>query len=119
MALVKSPLSQIPRPALYGLVPLIVFVAVGIGCVLGSYWLLLEPSRLRVEQLQAAYEEARQVHEKRVAAKQVQGLVRSSQRDLEKLWETSYAIYTTRKILRDEVRHLENSGILKASNAKL
>ena len=88
MALVKSPLSQIPRPALYGLVPLIVFVAVGIGCVLGSYWLLLEPSRLRVEQLQAAYEEARQVHEKRVAAKQVQGLVRSSQRDLEKLWET-------------------------------
>ena len=88
MALVKSPLSQIPRPALYGLVPLIVFVAVGIGCVLGSYWLLLEPSRLRVEQLQAAYEEARQVHGKRVAAKQVQGLVRSSQRDLEKLWET-------------------------------
>lgn len=88
MALVKSPLPQIPRPALYGLIPLMAFVAVGISCVLGSYWLLLEPSRSRVDNLQAAYEEARQAHGKRVAAKQVQGLVRDSQRDLEKLWET-------------------------------
>ena len=88
MALVKSPFSQIPRPALYGLIPLIAFVAVGIGCVLGSYWLLLEPSRSRVETLQATYEEAGQAHGKRVASKQVQELVRRSQRDLEKLWET-------------------------------
>jgi Tfp pilus assembly protein PilO len=88
MALVNSPLSQIPRPTLYGLIPLMAFVAVGIGCVLGSYWLLLEPSRSRVETLQAAYDEARQAHGKRVAAKQVQGLVRGSQRDLDKLWET-------------------------------
>jgi len=88
MALIKSPLPQIPRPALYGLIPLVAFVAVGIGCVLGSYWLLLEPSRSRVDRLQAAYEEARQAHGKRVAAKQVQGLVRDSQRDLENLWKT-------------------------------
>jgi Tfp pilus assembly protein PilO len=88
MTLVKSPLSQIPQPALYGLVPLMAFVAVGIGCVLGSYWLLLEPSRSRVETLQAAYEEARQAHGKRVTANRVQGLVRDSQRDLEKLWQT-------------------------------
>jgi Tfp pilus assembly protein PilO len=88
MALVKSPFSQIPRPALYGLIPLIAFVAIGIGCVLGGYWLLLEPSRSRVETLQVANEEARQAYEKRVAAKQIQGLVRRSQRDLEKLWET-------------------------------
>lgn len=88
MALIKSPLSKIPRPALYGLIPLMAFVAVGIGCLLGSYWLLLEQSRSRVETLQAAYEEARQVHGKRVAAKQVQGQVLRSQRDLEKLWET-------------------------------
>jgi Tfp pilus assembly protein PilO len=88
MALIKSPLSQIPRPTLYGLIPLMAFVAVGIGCVLGSYWLLLEPSRSRVDKLRAAYEEAGQAHGKRVEAKQVQGLVRGSQRDLEKLWET-------------------------------
>jgi Tfp pilus assembly protein PilO len=88
MALVKSPLLQIPRPALHGLIPLMAFVAVGIGCLLGSYWLLLEQSRTRVETLQAAYEEAKQAHGKRVAAKQVQGLVRASQRDLEKLLET-------------------------------
>ena len=88
MTLFKSPFSKIPRPALYGLIPLIAFVAVGIGCVLGSYWLLLEPSRSRVETLEAAYEEAGQAHGKRVASKQVQELVRRSQRDLEKLWET-------------------------------
>lgn len=88
MPLVKSPLSQIPRPALYGLVPLMAFVAVGIGCVLSSYWLALEPSRSRVETLQAAYDAARQANEKRVASKQVQELVRRGQRDLEKLWET-------------------------------
>lgn len=88
MALIKSSFSQIPRPALYGLIPLIVFVAVGIGCVLGSYWLLLEPSRSRVESLEAAYAEAGQAHGKRVASKQVQELVRRSQRDLEKLRET-------------------------------
>jgi len=88
MALVKPPLPQIPRPALYGLIPLVAFVALGIGCVLGSYWLLLEPSRSRIDRLQAAYEEARQAHGKRVAAKRVQGLARNSQRDLEKLWET-------------------------------
>ena len=61
---------------------------VGIGCVLGSYWLLLEPSRSRVEMLQATCDEARQANEKRVASKQVQELVRHGQRDLEKLWET-------------------------------
>lgn len=88
MTLVKSPLSKVPRPALYGLIPLMAFVAVGIGCVLGNYWLLLEPSRSRVDTLQAAYEEARQAHGKRVAAKQVQELVRRSQRDLEVLWAT-------------------------------
>jgi type IV pilus assembly PilO-like protein len=88
MALVRSLLPQIPRPALYGFIPLMAFVAVGIGCVLGSYWLLLEPSRSRLDKSQAAYEEARQAHGKRVAAKQVQGLVRGSQRDLEKFWET-------------------------------
>ena len=88
MTLFKSPFSKIPRPALYGLIPLMAFVAVGIGCVLGSYWLLLEPSRSRVETLQATYEEAGQAHGKRVASKQVQELVRRSQRDLEKLWET-------------------------------
>ena len=63
MALIKSPLSQIPRPTLYGLIPLMAFVAVGIGCVLGSYWLLLEPSRSRVDKLRAAYEEAGQAHD--------------------------------------------------------
>ena len=88
MALVKSPLSKIPRPALYGLAPLMACAAVGIGCVLGSYWLLLEPSRSRVEMLQAAYDEARQAHEKRLASKQVQELVRRGQRDLEQLWKT-------------------------------
>jgi Tfp pilus assembly protein PilO len=88
MTLVKSPLSQIPLPALYGLIPLMAFVAVGIGCVLGSYWLLLEPSRSRVETFQTAYEAAGQAHRKRVANKQVQELVRRSQRDLEKLRET-------------------------------
>ena len=88
MTLVKSPFSKIPRPALYGLIPLMAFVAVGIGCVFGSYWLLLEPSRSRVETLQAAYAEAGQAHGKRVASKQVQELVRRSQRDLEKLRET-------------------------------
>ena len=88
MTLFKSPFSKIPRPALYGLIPLMAFVAVGIGCALGSYWLLLEPSRSRVETLQTAYEEAGQAHGKRVASKQVQELVRRSQRDLEKLWET-------------------------------
>ena len=88
MTLVKSLLSQIPHPALYGLIPLMACVAVGIGCVLGSYWLLLEPSRSRVETLQAAHDEARQANEKRVASKQVQELVRRGQRDLEKLWKT-------------------------------
>jgi hypothetical protein len=88
MALVKSRLSKIPRPALYGLIPLMAFVAVGIGCVFGSYWLLLEPARSRVETLQAAYEEAGNAHRKRVAAKQVQELARRSQHDLETLWET-------------------------------
>jgi hypothetical protein len=88
MTLGKSPLSKIPRPALYGLIPLMAFVAGGIGCVFGSYWLLLEPSRSRVEMLQAAYEEAGNAHGKRVAAKQIQELARRSQRDLEKLWET-------------------------------
>ncbi len=87
MTLVKSPISKIPLLALYGLIPLMAFVAVGIGCVLGSYWLLLQPSRSRVEALQAAYEEAGQAHGKRVASKQVQELVRRSQRDLEKLRE--------------------------------
>ena len=88
MALVKSLLPQIPRPALHGFTPLMAFVALGISCVLGSYWLLLEPSRSRLDKLQATYEEARQAHGNRVAAKQVQGLVRGSQRDLEKFWET-------------------------------
>ena len=88
MTLVKSPFSKIPRPALYGLIPLMAFVAVGIGCALGSYWLLLEPSRSRVETLQAAYEEAGQAHGQRVASKQVQELVRRSQHDLEKLRAT-------------------------------
>lgn len=86
MALVISPISQVPRHALHGLIPLMAFVAAGIGCALGSYWLLLEPSRSRVDTLHTAYEEARQAHAKRVAAKQVQELVRHSQRDLETLW---------------------------------
>jgi Tfp pilus assembly protein PilO len=88
MALVKSPLLQIPRPALHGLVPLLACVAIAISCVLGSYWLLLEPSRSRVETLQASYDEARQVFEKRVASKQTQELVRRGQHDLDQLWET-------------------------------
>lgn len=88
MALVKSSLPWIPRPILHGLIPLTAFVAVGIGCVLGSYWLLLVPSRSHVNTLQAAYDEARQAYEKRVAGKQVQELVRNTQQDLEHLWET-------------------------------
>ena len=72
MILVKSSLTQFPRPALYGLIPLMAFVTVGIGCVIGSYWLLLEPSRSRVETLQASYDEAKQVNDKRVASKRVQ-----------------------------------------------
>ena len=88
MWLLKSPLSQIPRPALYGLIPLMTFVAVGIGCALSSYWLLLDPSQSRVDTLHEAYEEARQAHGKLVAAKQVQELARRSQRDLETIWTT-------------------------------
>ena len=88
MMLVKSPLAQIPRPALHGLIPLMAFVALGIGCVLSSYWLLLEPSQSRVDTLHEAYEGARQAHGKLVAAKRVQELARGSQRDLETLWAT-------------------------------
>lgn len=88
MPLIKLSLSHIPRPALFALLPLLVCVAIGISFVLGSYWLLLEPSRSRVDSVHAAYEEARQAHGKLVAAKQVQELVRQSQRDLDKLWET-------------------------------
>jgi Tfp pilus assembly protein PilO len=88
MTFVKSLLLQIPRSALYGLIPLMTFVAMGIGCVLGSYWLLLEPSRSRADTLQVAYEEAKNAHGKHVAAKQVQDLARRSQRDLGTLWET-------------------------------
>ncbi|HSQ92570.1 MAG TPA: type 4a pilus biogenesis protein PilO [Nitrospiraceae bacterium] len=88
MTLMKLPIPQIPRPALYGLIPLIAFVVVGISCVLGSYWLVLEPSRLRVDKLRTAYEEAGLAHEQRIAAKRVQALVLDSQRDLEKIWET-------------------------------
>lgn len=88
MAFLISPRTQIPRPALHGLIPLMAFVAVGIGCALVSYWLLLEPSQSRVDSLREAYEEARQAHGKLVAAKQVQELARHSQRDLETIWAT-------------------------------
>lgn len=86
MTFVTSPLPKLPRHALYRLIPLMAFVATGIGFALGTYWLLLDPSQSRVTTLHAAFEEARLTHAKRLEAKQVQELVRRSQRDLEALW---------------------------------
>jgi Tfp pilus assembly protein PilO len=88
MAFITLPFPRIPRPAFYGLIPLMASVAIGIACLLGSYWLFLEPSRVRVNTLQATYDDARHVHEKQVASKQTQELVQRGRRDLEKLWET-------------------------------
>ncbi len=79
---------RLSRPAIVGLIPLILLTLFAVGVFIGTYMQLVKPADDRLARAQKAYQQAKVAWDQNHASRQLNERVRDAQKRVDQLWQS-------------------------------